>query len=255
MGPSAVTLCQAFGGSWIITLKILSYDHPLIPEYRSALFKKTMQHYKTKLEHLFFQDPRFAKRLQDYWTYYIPLKKSKKKQKTRQWTPKIYICVGASAYWPFILRLIKKYKKSKTQWKFYMAPSGYDRPDKIVFYFESGSQLRQFVKKLRPLLPKTGLHALSHTASTAEMGIESEKRRGIFVGIDPPLRGQSWRLYRSLCIAWADVNTEYLSNLKGGRNRWLARMNLSPEHEGPYSLSPPKKNIGYVRKYWRIINS
>lgn len=239
---------------WGCDLKIIAYDHPLIPAFKKKSFEKQTIAYKNKFEHLFFQNPTFNKKLQDYWTYYLPIKKHAKKRKSKpHWTLKIYLCLSPKDYWPTIHKLVKKLKKNPYHWKYYSAPKGYERPDKIVFYFGSGSELKKFVKKIRPWLPKSGFHHLSHTASTSEMGIEKKGQKGIHVGMDPPI-GESWRMYRSHCIAWANINEEYLATVKGGKMGWYRRMNLSLTHEGPYSLNPSIKDIKHVQKYWKLIN-
>jgi hypothetical protein len=87
------------------------------------------------------------------------------------------------------------------------------------------------------------------------MEVEPAGYGGLYIGIDPPLRhGQSWRIYRCLCLAWADINRAYLESLPGGQKRWFERMNLATKHEGPHSLSPDPQNILYIQRYWRIIN-
>lgn len=239
-------------------MKLFPYALPLIPEYRAGVFKKATRRLKPVVETLLFRENDFYKRLQDVWVSYYPCSKrksgqSRNKQGTPHWTPKLYICPGANAYWPLILRLVKKFRRAKHQWKFFMAPHGYERPDKIVFYFDSGAQLKRFVGTLRPLLPRSGFHDLRHAASTAQMGIEAEGLRGLYVGMDPPI-GKSWRIYRCFCLAWADQNMRAIETLPGGKKRWFERMNLSLVHEGPYSLSTDPDNFLYIRRFWRMID-
>ena len=95
---------------------------------------------------------------------------------------------------------------------------------------------------------------MGHAASTFELGIESKKHKGLYVGIDPPLE-ISWRMYRSYCLAWANLNTKYLLKIKGGKSAWLKRMNLSLNHEGPNSLAPSDSDSTFIRRYWKMIYS
>lgn len=236
-----------------MSLKLAPYSLPLVPDYKSGAFRRATRLSKAVLGIVTSQDKRSSMRLQDAWTYGRPPRGGGGRKK--QWMPKLYICLGASFYWPTILRLIKALKNSKFAWKFYTAPSGYERPDKIVVYFDTGDHLKRFVKTLRPLLPKSGFHKLRHAGSTAEMGLEPRDRRGLYVGMDPPFLGESWRMYRCVCMAWADLNEEYLAKLKGGRSRWLRRMNLSAEHEGPHTLAPDLRDAVYIRRYWRMIDN
>lgn len=233
-------------------MQVPPYRLPLIPQYKSRDFKKASRLWKPVVESLLFRESRFKKGLQDVWARYVP--REGLGNGKFGWRPKLYVCLGASSYWPVVMRLINKFRDSRLPWKFFMAPSGYERPDKIVFYFDSGAQLKSFIKILRPLLPKNGFHELRHAASTARMGMEAGDRRGLYVGIDPPLGGgQSWRMYRCMCLAWADMNRRQLEKLPGGTKRWLERMNLSAEHEGPRTLAPASTDTAYVRRFWRMI--
>ena len=234
-------------------MTLAPYRLPVLPEYRSRIFKKAALRWRTRIRALLSRDAAFKEGR--FFAYHLPVGKTagpRAKQAAR-WTPKLYVCVDAQAYWPFIMRLIKRFGRSTLRWKFYMAARGCERPDKIVFYFDSGAQLRRFVKTLRPLMPKRGFHELRHAVSTTRMGLEPEGRAGLYVGIDPPLKNGSWRIYRCLCLAWAEVNEDYLEQRPGGRARWFERMNLSTEHEGPLSLSPDPRNDAQLRRCWRAV--
>lgn len=238
-------------------MNIVPYASPLLPQFRSKAFRAETLRAKASLEAVFFDDARFVKGLQSPWTSFVPKQRAvspaEKATAARQagWVPKLYVCVGASQYWKVVRRLVDSLKGT-THWKFYMAPDGYDRPDKIVVYARSARHLGEVVRKVRPLLPKHGFHKLHHTASTAELGLEGARNHGLFVGIDPPFR-ESWRIYRSFCIAWADWNADYLAGRPGGRARWFERMNLSDKHQGPRSLEPPFSDLAHAKRYWKHI--
>lgn len=150
---------------------------------------------------------------------------------------------------------MERFAYSDTPWKFYMGDGGYERPDKIIFYTSSTPRLKKIIAQLRPLLPVRGLHVLGHAVSTGDFGLEQPGRKGLYIGADPRFIEPSWRAYRSHCLVWADSNAEYLMTLPGGRASWFQRMNLSMDHEGPASLSPRRKDIPYVRRYWRFMHS
>ncbi|MFO0664811.1 MAG: hypothetical protein U0174_12720 [Polyangiaceae bacterium] len=237
-------------------MKIVPYASPILPEFRSKAFRVETVRAKASFEREFFADPRFVKTLQSPWVYFVPKQTRTGSRKANaadraSWGPKLYVCVGAAHYWQTVRRLVDSFKGS-VHWKFYMAPDGYDRPDKIVIYARSARHLREIVRKVRPLLPHTGFHELDHTGSTVQLGLERAGKKGLFVGADLPFR-ESWRFYRSFCIAWADWNAEYLAERPGGRARWLERMNLSDKHQGPLSLEPPAADLAHVRRYWKQI--
>jgi len=255
VGTTKISLYRSFSRGFTVKRKLEPYMLPVLPEFKSDVFKKCTEKYQYGVEAALFKAKGFEKGLHDCWVSYSPeIKNKRRRKRTATWVPKLYVCVAAAFYWPTIRRLINESKKLEVFWKFYMAPSGYERPDKIVFYFGSEEALKHFVSKLRPHLPRRGFHDLRHSASTVAMGIEGKNQRGVFVGIDPPVK-ESWRIYRSLCSAWADLNYEYIKQLRGGRKRWFERMNLSLTHEGPHTLTPPLKNTRYIRHYWDMINT
>lgn len=242
-------------------MKIVPYASPILPEFRSKAFRAETVRAKTSFEKEFFSDARFVKDLQSPWVFFVPRKKQVRGRASKnvvpakaqpQWTPKLYVCVDAGHYWKTVRRLVDDFKDD-VHWKFFMAPEGYDRPDKIVMYARSPKHLREIIRKVRPLLPKRGFHRLDHTGSTVDLGLEPPGAEGLFVGVDLPFR-EAWRFYRSFCIAWADWNEAYLAEQPGGRARWLARMNLSQTHQGPLSLEPPAADLAHVKRYWKMIN-
>lgn len=228
-------------------MKLVPYDHPRLVGFKSSTFKRSTVRWKGVVERMLFEDKTYAKGLQDLWVLHAPA------PYRLPWTPKLYACVGPQSYWPMIVRLIERMHSSRVTWKFFMAPSGYERPDKICFYFRSAEELRAFVPWLRPLMPQRGTHVLHHTASTFDLGIEPEGTRGLFVGIDPPLP-LSWRIYRCLCVAWAEVNRSYLEERRGGADEWFVRMNISRVHEGPHTLTPDPKDEAFVKRAWSFID-
>lgn len=175
----------------------------------------------------------------------------------RVWRPKLYLCVGAASYWRVVDRLIDLSRAARGQrpafdFKFYVGPAAFDRPDKLILYGVHPKELRALVAFGRKALPSRGFHRLHHAVSTAELGLEPESCRGIYVGLDPPV-GASWRTYRIVCLAWAAAHLEKSVRLPGGRTAWFRRMNVSLDHEGPHSTSPDPRNIPFVRRTWRRI--
>lgn len=207
---------------------------------------------KEAFERKFYDDDRYVKDLQSPWVFFVPKRKPGTSSAVPLWKPKLYVCVGAPGYWRTVERLVEAFA-GDTHWKFFMGPSGYDRPDKIVFYGRTVAHLRRIVRKVRPLLPKSGFHELHHTGSTVDLGLEKPGMKGMYVGLDLPFR-ESWRFYRSFCVAWANWNEAYLASQRGGRARWFARMNLSERHEGPLSLEPPASDVAHVKRYWKLIH-
>ncbi|MBI4508143.1 MAG: hypothetical protein HY698_00820 [Deltaproteobacteria bacterium] len=223
------------------------YASPLIEGFRGAPFQQLRRRFQPVVrlavhKEGFHVGPR--------WTRYEPAGWAP----PRGWLLKLYACLGPASYWAGILKLISAFEESKVTWKFYNASSGYERPDKIVFYTESPRKLRQLVRKLRGLLGRSRFHKMHHAATTHQMGLEGPTSAGLYVGCDPTFMPRlSFRMYRTICYAWAEQNRGYLARLPGGGERWFLRMNLSSKHEGPASLNPDPANIRYVKRYWRLI--
>jgi len=166
----------------------------------------------------------------------------------RRWQTKIYVCVKAPDYWPTVCRLLLSFCGSRFRWKFFFGSKSYCRPDKIVFYPSRINDLDALIPALRESLKGCRVHKLFHAASTAQMGLERRGADGLFVGADPQFLGESWRLYRTLCIAWLQLNTEHIETRPGGVPRWMSIMNLSCDHEGPESLQPPR--LSTTKQNW-----
>ena len=175
----------------------------------------------------------------------------------RGWQRKVYVCVCAKDYWSTVFKLLGATESWDVAWKFYSAPEGrsYHRPDKIVFYPRSNGELRHVIRRLRRLVRGCSFHALFHAASTAEFRLEASSARGLFIGSDPTFLPQSWRVYRTLCMAWLQLNKRYVAALPGGVEAWLRLMNLSRRHQGPASLRADLRNIGRIRSFWSAISS
>jgi hypothetical protein len=142
-------------------------------------------------------------------------------------------------------------------WKFHLCShDAYTRPDKIVVYAGTPEELRDLIPRLREIVERHPTHGLSHAATPFELGLEEEPLEGLYVGLDPNfLAGVSWRYYRCIVSAWAELNADYLDELpRGGRARWLERMNLDAGHDGPATLEPSAEDAAYTHRYWKLIS-
>lgn len=168
------------------------------------------------------------------------------------WQPKLYLCVRAKNYWPCIARLAPALADAGVPWKFHTGKSHADRPDKIVLYPDP-AKLSSVVSLMRRLAAGSSFHEMTHAAPVAAYGLERAGEKGLYVGADPQfLRQASWRIYHCFLGAWAELNRDEIESLPGGRARWMRRMNLSLDHEGPRSLRPPRGDMKYVARYWKL---
>jgi hypothetical protein len=241
-------------------MKLYPYCLPLVPQYKTKSFQKATRTWKKPIEAL-IQDRhrRFRARRSSYWIYLDSRRRGQKRNSKGRsaWQLKLYICVQAPYYWPCIERLIKRSKPVNCRWKFCMGEGGYQRPDKIMFYYRSIKELTFSIRSLRRCLKGCRFHELRHAAPIAEFGLGKAGEKGIYAGCDPSFlhKDCSWRMYRALCSAWASLNKDYLKGLPEGIAGWHERMNLSRRHEGPASLTPDARHFPYIRRYWKLVNT
>lgn len=226
------------------------YCSPLAADYETERFRAATRRWRAGISQALLQDGLAPRKRTGGWVYRYGAEGIT--SASPEWFVKVYACVAADCYWPCVHRLLTAAKPLPCVWKYYDHPAGWERPDKIIFY--AGARVRTLVARLRPLLRGFRFHPLRHAASACELGLEPRGPGGIFVGADPSFLEESWRMYRCLCVAWADLNRDYLAELPGGVKRWHAKMNISLEHEGPASLAPNAKNKTFIRRNWRKIS-
>lgn len=225
----------------------MPHDTPRLPEYGTGFVLGTLRQ-RHAVESLVFGRARFARALHEVWVSYEP----GRPPRHRAWQTKLYVCVRARYYWRTIRELIYAANALDTHWKFYMAPTGYERPDKIVFYPAGRTDLQHLIRKLQPILRGGAGHPLRHACLPTDLGLASGREGMLYIGCDPRFLDESWRQYRSLVNAWANLNQDYLDQWPGGQEGWLAAMNLSARHEGPASLEP-KVDTAFVRRFYAVI--
>lgn len=240
-------------------MKLYPYCLPVVPHYKTESFQKATRAWKKPIEALIQGNHhRFRVRRTPFWVFLNSKRKGQKRNSKdrRAWQLKLYICVQAPYYWPCIERMIKCSELVNCRWKFCVSEGGYQRPDKIVFYYRSIKELKFSIKSLRRCLKGRRFHELRHAAPIVKFGLGKACEKGIYVGCDPLFlhKGSSWRMYRALCFAWAILNKDYLKGLPEGIAGWHERMNLSRRHEGPASLMPDARHIPYIRRYWKLVN-
>ena len=168
------------------------------------------------------------------------------------WAPKIYVCVTARHYWSTVARLLTDERLRCFTIKCFAGQSGYVRPDKIVVYCNTSSDLKRGVRVVRELIRDASFHGLRHAAATIACGLERGRVRGLYVGADPTFLNMSWRLYRVVCLAWLQRNVRYV-RLQYGIVRWKHLMNLSTVHAGPLSLRPNASSVARISALWPSI--
>ena len=176
------------------------------------------------------------------------LEKRKKKNSKNLWSPKIYICVQAKNYVPFVKKLISVTKKYRLTWKFYREVRNRSRPDKIVVYFESTSELKRKLPMIRSVVKGCRFHSLSHSVNTSIFGIE-KIGEGIYLGADPNFCKMSWRIYRIVVLSSIRANWKFWNQRRGGVPEVFKMFNLSLEHDGPNSLSLNYKRSMQIKKW------
>lgn len=233
-----------------MTAELVPYELPLIAEYRTASFGHSLDAARARVVRRCSDNPRFraAEGNNPWCSFSAPLA-----GRLPAWQLKLYVCVQADDYWQTVERLVDRFGHAAFPWKFYAAPDGYERPDKIVFYPGTPDRLAALIEPLRDQLAGCSSHPIRHAARTDELNLEAQPAGGLYVGSDPTFLDQSWRVYRTLAIAWAHINADYLHSLRGGLGRWLERMNLASTHEGPAALVPDPRDRRYVRRYWRMM--
>lgn len=232
--------------------EVAAYDEPYLPEFDAKSFAKEVVRERTACADLLKRIPEEQRSANELWTLIrCPRSKEEYRRNHVHWQPKLYVCVGKTHYFPTVRRFIDLFAEGSTRWKFYNFeptkwPAGYGRPDKIVFYPRRPDEVPGLVRQLRRAIKGASFKSIRHAGRIHD---------GIWVGCDPMFlkEGVSWRVYRTLVNAFAQKNLDYLSSLPGGFERWLERMNLSSHHEGPASLSPPPKDLAYIRRYWSFI--
>lgn len=232
-----------------MTSEAPSYREPLQPDYRKSAYLRALR----------LGLPRVLRALRgldhiqaDNGWVYCNLRQPGGPRDNSHWQPKLYLCVRARNYWPCIARLAPALAAAGVPWKFFAGERHADRPDKIVLYPRL-ARFTSVVSLVRRLAAGASFHEMTHTAPVATYGCEPAGRGGLYAGADPRfLRQASWRIYHCFLGAWAELNREAIEGLPEGRKRWLHRMNLSAEHEGPRSLRPPRGDLKYVIRYWKL---
>jgi len=162
------------------------------------------------------------------------------------WMPKVYICVSPADYWEVIVSLVAITPDMKLSWKFCKNLETFARPDKIVLYFHSSSELKKFVKKIKPFLKGKKSHQLKFALSLGS---------GIFAGVDPTFLKTSWRYYRwALDESIIKENKKKVPLTKEVREA-LKKLNINLKNEGPLKLNPSSKNNKFIKKLWKEVNS
>ncbi len=173
-------------------------------------------------------------------------KASQGSQKKRGWLPKIYVCISSKDYWSVVSDIILLSQIAKFNWKFCKNFNLFGRPDKIVIYCGSLSDIKRIIRLIRPILKGKKFHSLQF----------AEKRdQGIFIGTDPEFLKVSWRYYR-----WAIGEAIIKGYLKKGQisndtKLALEKLNISLKHQGPRTLIPDKKNNPFIKKIWKEVTS
>ena len=190
------------------------------------------------------------------YAHWLRLRSGEKKKHTNSdlaWKPKLYICVSPQNYWTAIRRLITLSEKISLNWKFCRKTSSLSRPDKIVIYFESISQIKKDLPKIRNALTGLRFHGLSHASLTSEMGFE-KKGKGIYFGADPAfLKTASWRLYRCVVSASIEFNRDYFAEIAAKkRSSPYELFNLSSKHDGPNKLTSSSSQVAFIKKHWDL---
>ncbi len=226
----------------------LAYHSPRHPEFKSRSFRASTLSWReairARIEAGDFRPPRRD------WPWAMSVCPA---PRYRPWGPKLYVCVGSRDYWRCVHALQRRFPGSSRHWKFFLGPTNFERPDKIVFYFDTVGEMRSAVPRVRKVIARMAARPLHNARSTAGL-FEPPGARGLYVASDPNFLRTSWRFYRVLAVAWAAKNAAYLRSLPGGEARWYRRMNLSRRHEGPAALRPTAKDLTYVRRYWRLID-
>lgn len=231
-------------------MRLSPYDAPRQPSYGARFVRRTLAQ-RFAIEALLFEDRRFRSELHDYWVFRSP---ARPRRRTPTWQPKLYVCVRAPAYWLTVRTLIEHTDRIGAWWKFYMAPHGYERPDKIIVY-PPIAEIERVARTVARLLRGTRGHPLRHVCPASAVGLVRRDDDFLYFGSDPKFLRSSWRQYRTLVDAWSKVNRSYLVDRHGSVAWWLQRMNVSPVHEGPAVLHPTAFDTGFVRRYWRLITA
>jgi hypothetical protein len=203
------------------------------------------------LERSLLKDLRRGK--DNYWIYFSG-RAYRDRSPLNVWKPKLYVCVSAHDYWDVIVELVGLFRGKDVRWKFSHYFKSFGHPDKIVIYAESPSELKGLIRKVRPILEGRKFHGLSFAASTGEMKLEAGNKKGLFVGADPLFLHVSWRNYRRAieeCLIKPNVTKQKLASEVYGV---LRRLNVSLRNRGPRSLNPSKKDILFVKRFWREIS-
>jgi hypothetical protein len=235
-------------------VKLVPYARPILTDYQSLSFRRECKKWAPRVSEICSTSKYFFRLSGEPWIRHSSRQRTRN-VKQPPWTLKIYVCVAARHYWPVVMGLIDRFSSDNMSWKFFLAPKGFARPDKIVFYPRTRRELSRLVKKLAKEISKRSLHDLRHAALAEEFGLARIGLRGIYLGMDPAFLPMSWRMYRCICAACAERNVGYLQSLPGGRERWFRRMNLSTRHEGPATLRPSLRDIRYIQKYWKVITA
>ncbi len=231
-------------------MRLVPYDAPPQPNYGARFVRRTFAQ-RFAIEALLFEDRRFRSELHDYWVFRSP---ARPPRRTPAWQPKLYVCVRAADYWRTVRTLIEHTDRIDAPWKFYMAPQGYERPDKIIVYPPiAGIEL--VARTVARILRGTRGHPLRHACPASAVGLAGQDDDFLYFGSDPKFLRSSWRQYRTLVDAWSKVNRSYLVERYGSVASWLRRMNFSPVHDGPAALRPTSFDTGFVRRYWRLITA
>jgi len=226
------------------------YNRPWLREYGRAFVHGTLAE-RHAVESLVWGNTRFTRTFHKPWVSH----RGDRPIPQLAWQPKVYVCVRPQAYWPTVRRLVEHSRRLGAHWKFYDAPGGHQRPDKIVFYAASERGLGRLVERLAFLLRGTAGHPMRHVCEPADLGLGVERAGVLYVGVDPVFLGTSWRMYRCFASAWAAKNRAYLESLPGGPKRWFSSMNLSRAHEGPAALAPPSSVPAHARRFWKLISA
>lgn len=174
--------------------------------------------------------------------------------KSLLWGPKLYVGIEAHDYWSCIDRLVDNHTNLNTSWKFYCSKIKSDRPDRIVFYPTTQTKAKVLKTSLTKMLSDMDSYQLSHCKYDSKVDF-------VGYGADPLFLDRiSWRFYRVIVLAWANINKdnleqEYKMNLRS----WLQKMNISLESGGPiYSdkdLTPKEKKQmkSFILSSWEEI--
>ena len=240
-------------------MKLVPYNHPRVDSYDAPAFKSGLPRWRSRIQRLLERQPMLECQPNGNWLELSPGSSEKNRARSNarpSWTPKAYLCIEAPDYWRAILVLISLTNSLQIRWKFLYGgrPGDFQRPDKIVLYFDSAARARRCLVALSVRLDGYNTHALSHAAPATSALNSRNINAGLFVGSDPAFIGASWRLYSLLCRAWALQNHDgYFGGSRRRRDAWIRGMNIDARNGGPLRLVPPRSTNRKILVRWKML--